>query len=84
MLKKLDIKEYCTDDWTAFKSVFKNEIHLIGKKFTKHIEGVNTSLRARNRRLVRKTSCFSKKNEYHQAAICAMFFYRNLFYYRPF
>jgi insertion element IS1 protein InsB len=42
-----------------------------------NIEGVNTSLRARNRRWVRKTTCFSKKEENHQASIVAMFLHSN-------
>jgi IS1 family transposase len=45
----------------AKTQVFREENHPIGKPFTKHIEGVNTSLRARNRLLVRKTTCFSKE-----------------------
>ena len=76
-LQCLTINEYCTDNWVAFRQVFGVQNHRIGKKFTQAIEGVNTSLRAKNRRLVRKTTCFSKKEEYHQAAIVAMFWYRN-------
>jgi insertion element IS1 protein InsB len=77
MLKKFAIKEYCTDKWKAFVQVFREENHRIGKEFTRDIEGVNTSLRARNRRLVRKTTCFSKKIENHDAAIAVMIQYRN-------
>jgi IS1 family transposase len=32
-------------------------------------ERLNNSLRVRNRRFVRKTCCFSKKDPYHEAAI---------------
>ncbi|MBC3541489.1 hypothetical protein H7U12_17475 [Rufibacter sp. H-1] len=35
--------------------------HRVGKAYAKNREGVNTCLRARNRRLVRKTTCFSKR-----------------------
>jgi insertion element IS1 protein InsB len=42
-----------------------------------NIEEVNTSLRARNRHWVRKTTCFSKKEENHQASIVAMFLHSN-------
>lgn len=45
--------------------VLPYEKHLIGKKFTKAIEGVNTALRLRNRRINRKTTCFSKKEANH-------------------
>lgn len=76
-LKAVEIEEYCTDDWKAFKKVLPAEKHIIGKAYTKNIEGVNTSIRARNRRFVRKTTCFSKKKENHLAALNIMFNYRN-------
>lgn len=79
-LKNIIIDEYCTDDWKSFINVFSKENHQIGKHLTKHIEGVNTSLRARNRRFVRKTTCFSKKDENHDAAIKMMFQQRNYAY----
>jgi hypothetical protein len=41
--------------------VLPAEKHLVGKAYTKNIEGVNLCLRTRNRRMVRKTACFSKK-----------------------
>uniref|UniRef100_UPI003898F511 IS1 family transposase n=1 Tax=Catalinimonas niigatensis TaxID=1397264 RepID=UPI003898F511 len=50
---------------------------MVGKRHTKHIEGVNTSLRARNRRLVRQTTCFSKNENNHLSAINLMINYRN-------
>ena len=64
-LKNLDIDRFYTDDWNAFAAVLPKEKHTIGKEFTKHIEGINTCLRARNRRCVRRTTCFSKKKENH-------------------
>ncbi|WP_192825323.1 IS1 family transposase [Rufibacter sp. LB8] len=80
LLKKLEkahIGEYCTDHWRAFAQVIPTEKHKVGKAYTKNIEGVNTCLRARNRRLVRKTTCFSKKKENHDASLNLMFNYRN-------
>jgi IS1 family transposase len=68
-MKNLKIDEVCTDAWSSFEKVFQNENHKIGKEFTRNIEGVNNSLRARNRRFVRKTTCFSKKEENHEASI---------------
>ena len=76
-LKKVDIAQYCTDHWKAFAKVLPPEKHRMGKAYTKNIEGVNTCLRARNRRLVRKTTCFSKKKENHIASLNTMFNYRN-------
>ena len=80
LLKSVKIDQYCTDDWKAFANVFAKENHQIGKHLTRNIEGVNTSLRARNRRFVRKTTCFSKKDENHEAAIKIMFQQRNYAY----
>jgi insertion element IS1 protein InsB len=76
-LKEVEIDQYCTDNWKSFTKVLPVEKHMIGKEYTKNIEGVNTCLRARNRRLVRRTTCFSKKKENHQASINLMFRYRN-------
>ena len=76
-LKDVKIDEYCTDHWKAFAQVLPSEKHTIGKAYTKAIEGVNTGIRARNRRFVRKTTCFSKKKENHLAALNLMFNYRN-------
>lgn len=80
MLENLEIDEYCTDDWATFAHVFRDKNHSIGKHLTRAIEGVNTSLRARNRRFVRKTTCFSKKDQYHEAAIKILFQQRNYAY----
>lgn len=80
LLKKLEgieIEQFCTDHWKAFSKVLPAQKHLIGKAYTKNIEGVNTSIRARNRRFVRKTTCFSKKKENHLASLNITFSYRN-------
>jgi insertion element IS1 protein InsB len=54
--------------------------HQVGKHPSRHIESVNTSLRARNRRFVRRTTCFSKKGRYHEAAIKIIIQQRNYAY----
>ena len=76
-LKHVQIKEFCTDNWPSFTRVLPAERHKIGKDFTKNIEGVNTCIRARNRRFVRRSTCFSKKKENHLASLNIMFRYRN-------
>ena len=76
-LDELHVELFCTDDWKAFSAVLPLEKHLIGKSGTKHIEGVNTSLRARNRRLVRRTTCFSKKLKYHYLQMKLILYNRN-------
>lgn len=77
LLKKLQeiaVNFYCTDNWRAFAEVLPKEKHILGKKYTKKIEGINTWFRTRLRRLVRRTVCFSKKLIYHysimKTAIC--------------
>ena len=77
-LQGIEIEQFCTDHWKAFSKVLPFEKHLIGKAYTKNIEGVNTSIRARNRRFVRKTTCFSKKKDNHLAALNLTFNYRNI------
>jgi insertion element IS1 protein InsB len=68
-LKALEIDWYLTDKWEAFSAELPYYQHLIGKQFTKAIEGVNTWFRVRIRRLNRKTTCFSKKLVYLYAVI---------------
>jgi len=76
-LKTLEIDFFLTDNWEAFKAVLPGEKHLVGKQFTKAIEGINTWFRTRIRRLVRRTVCFSKKLTYHYSMIKIAIYYRN-------
>jgi IS1 family transposase/transposase-like protein len=66
-----------TDDWDSFVTTFKDNNHLIGKKYTVGIEGNNCRLRHRIRRAFRKTCCFSKKLFNHFKAFNLAFFYIN-------
>ncbi|RFS13987.1 IS1 family transposase [Emticicia sp. C21] len=76
-LQGLTIDWFCTDRWEAFKQVLPYDKHLIGKKFTRTIEGVNTSLRNSCKRLKRRTTSFSKKVFNHWQAIKLTMHYRN-------
>lgn len=76
-LQSLNIGWLCSDDWSAFRKVLPIEKHLVGKTYTKNIEGVNLCLRTRNRRIVRKTACFSKKGQNHYNVMKLIFYYRN-------
>ena len=76
-LKHLEIDFYLTDHWEAFRSELPYYKHLIGKQFTKAIEGVNTWSRTRVRRLVRRTTCFSKKLLNHYSMIKLVIYHRN-------
>ena len=68
-LRHLDIGFFLTDQWEAFGAVLPKAKHRVGKQFTKAIEGMNTFFRTRVRRLVRRTTCFSKKLIYHYSMI---------------
>ncbi len=76
-LKGLEIDWYLTDKWEAFSKELPYYKHLIGKQFTKAIEGVNTWFRVRIRRLNRRTTCFSKKLVYLYAIIKLLICKRN-------
>jgi insertion element IS1 protein InsB len=68
-LSGLTIGSYDTDHWKAFKTVFPEDRHCIGKEYTKHVEGVNTSRRARNKHFVRRTIRFSPSKEHHEYSL---------------
>lgn len=68
-LKHVEIDFFLTDEWEAFKTVLPYERHLIDKRFTKVVEGVNTLFRTWLRRLNRRTVCFSKKLKYYYALL---------------
>ncbi len=76
-LGNIAVDWWCTDAWNVFKEVLPYENHLIGKRFTKSMEGVNTSLRNSCKRLHRRTTAFSKKVRNHWYAIKITMDYRN-------
>lgn len=76
-LKGLNIEWFLTDAWEAFAAVLPKAKHLIGKAYTKNIEGINTFFRTRVRRLVRRTVCFSKKLIHHYSMIKLVIHHRN-------
>ncbi len=77
LIEHLEVMWYCSDDWRLFKAVLPYDRHLIGKCFTQAIEGVNTCLRTRNRRVARRTVCFSKKEQPHQDLMLLVVHHRN-------
>ena len=60
---QIEIEYYCTDGFEGFKNRFKCYKHVVGKKYTKYIEGCNTNVRAKLARLQRRSTKFSKKVE---------------------
>ncbi len=58
---KITINYWCTDAFEGFKATLFRHKHLIGKEYTKAIEGRNTCIRARIARFQRRSTKFSKK-----------------------
>ncbi|TXI13470.1 MAG: IS1 family transposase [Pedobacter sp.] len=76
-MQNITVNFSCTDAWKAFKEVFHPDSHLIGKRFTKAIEGVNTYLRNSCKRLIRRTTAFSKRLFNHYTALKLVMNHRN-------
>src|SRR5256712_4341639 len=59
LLKPFGITCFYTDGWGAYRRHLDPDKHTVGKQHTQKIERKHTTLRARIKRLVRKTICFS-------------------------
>lgn len=59
----IEVGFFCTDNFKGFKKLFPESNHLIGKQFTKIIEGMNTLIRSNLARLQKGTTKFSKRLE---------------------
>jgi len=68
-LKGFKIKTYSTDDGGSYSQYSPPEQHVMGKQNTQKIENKNLNLRARIKRLARKTICFSKLELLHDTVI---------------
>jgi len=60
----IQVNAWRTDKFKGFIKVLKHFNHLIGKQYTKAIEGKNCCIRARIARLQRRSTKFSKKLKY--------------------
>jgi len=58
---RIKVESWRTDAFEGFKKVLEMHNHLIGKEYTKAIEGKNCCVRARLARLQRRSTKFSKK-----------------------
>ncbi|MCY6492292.1 IS1 family transposase [Leptolyngbya sp. GGD] len=63
------IQQFYTDGWGAYQRLLDEQQHTIGKGNTQRIERKHLKLRTRIKRLARKTICFSKTEEMHDAVI---------------
>src|SRR5437667_12532324 len=60
LLELFGLTRFYTDHWGAYTRHLDPDVHSPGKRHTQKIERQHLTLRARIKRLVRKTICFSK------------------------
>ena len=63
------LTHYDTDGWGAYERHLEAAQHTVGKDNTQKIESNHIRLRTRIKRLVRRTSCFSKTERIHDLVI---------------
>lgn len=56
--------------------------HWVGKEWTRHIERNNLNIRTRLKRFQRRTICFSKKDDMHDAILSLFFQHSNQAYHK--
>lgn len=81
LLKKLNecrIRNYHTDAWEAYQKFIPSEKHFIGKLGTVNIERKNLNFRTHLKRLQRRTICFSKNEQMHDAVLKIYVWHSNL------
>ncbi len=72
LLKKLadsQVRRFHTDKWKSYRKLLPRKQHAIGKEGTRNIERHNLNFRTHIKRLQRRTICFSKSVEMHDAVI---------------
>ena len=69
LLEPFNINVYYTDNHFAYRTRINDNQLRIGKRNTQKIERNHLTLRIRIKRLARKTICFSKKQDIHEAVI---------------
>jgi len=69
LLEPFGITRFYTDGWGAYDRHMDPAKHTVGKQHMQKIERKHTTLRARIKRLVRKTICFSKSVQMHDLVI---------------
>ena len=69
LLEPFSITRFYTDGWGAYERHIDPEQHHVGKENTQKIESKHINLRARIKRLVRRTICFSKTITMHDLVI---------------
>ncbi len=77
-LSAVEVNRFHSDKWEAYQKSLPHHKHDIGKQGTRNIERRNLTFRTRIKRLQRRTICFSKSNEMHDAVIKLHIHYSNL------
>jgi len=68
-LSRCQVLRFCTDDWESYQKLIPETNHWRGKQWTQRIERQNLNFRTHLKRLHRRTICFSKSAEMHEAVI---------------
>ena len=69
LLAPFGITHFYTDGWGAYRRHLDPDKHTVGKQHTQKIERKHPTLRARIKRLARKTICFSRSILMHDLVI---------------
>jgi insertion element IS1 protein InsB len=69
LLQPFGITQFYTDGWGTYRRHLDPDKHTVGKQHMQRIERKHTTLRARIKRLVRKTICFSKSIQMHDIVV---------------
>ena len=69
LLDPFGLTHYYTDKWGAYTRHLAPEQHTVSKRGTQKIERQHLTLRARIKRLMRQTICFSKSTQMHDIVI---------------
>ena len=72
--KTCKVTTFATDDWKVYKKIISTEQHLIGKKYTTHIENFNGQIRHFLARFRRKGKCYSKSKEMVEYSLYILFY----------
>lgn len=67
--EKSQIERFASDDWQSYQKAIATEKHYVGKNQTQRIERRNLNFRTHLKRLQRRTICYSKSEEMHDAVI---------------
>jgi insertion element IS1 protein InsB len=68
-LRGCQVLRFCTDEWKSYQKFIPETNHWRGKQWTQRIERQNLNFRTHLKRLHRRTICFSKSDEMHEAVI---------------